>query len=211
MRLAKTDVIAGLDAATARDLARELRLTKRQSDIEAVVPGGAATLRALQAEGYLRLDELRSSPGDPWWGNTVAGNALAQASFSRPIARATAERLLGEVLDRARRWNADPRPLVDIDEIVVFGSYLDASAQALGDLDLAVVLSSRLPADLDPDENTAASMCSTTSSRSTSSQTTIRPAAAVNDGSGAPTRTPWTSARCCVSWPPRRCLPASEI
>jgi predicted nucleotidyltransferase len=143
MRLAKTDVIVGLDAATARDLACELRLTKRQTDIDAVVPGGAATLRELQ------------SAGDPWWVNTIAGNALAQASFSRPITRATAEHPLGEVLDRATRWNADPRPLVDVDEIVVFGSYLDPAAHNLGDLDLAVVLTSCLPPDLDPEKHTA--------------------------------------------------------
>lgn len=65
MKLAKTDVIAGLPAPTARDLARRLRLTTRQVDIEAFVPGRASALHRLHAEGYLRVDELRSSPTTP--------------------------------------------------------------------------------------------------------------------------------------------------
>ena len=76
--------------------------------------------------------------GDDWWATTVKGNALANASFGKPISRATATRLLGQVIERARAYNADPARLLTVTEIVVFGSYLDPAVDLLGDLDLAV-------------------------------------------------------------------------
>jgi predicted nucleotidyltransferase len=69
---------------------------------------------------------------------TVQGNALAQASFGKPISRATAARHLAQVIERARGYNADPVRLLSIAEIAVFGSYLDPAVDRLGDLDLAV-------------------------------------------------------------------------
>lgn len=62
---------------------------------------------------------------------------LTRASGSRS-ARATATRLLGQVIERARAYNADPARLLTVTEIVVFGSYLDPAVDLLGDLDLAV-------------------------------------------------------------------------
>ena len=61
---------------------------------------------------------------------TVRGNALAQASFSRPIGDATAERHLTQVVERAAAYNADPGYLLTVKEIAVFGSYLDAGPGA---------------------------------------------------------------------------------
>jgi predicted nucleotidyltransferase len=63
------------------------------------------------------------------------------ASFAKPISRATAERLLVGLLDRAAAWNAKPDKLVSIDEVLVFGSYLDPTIDRLGDVDIAVTLS----------------------------------------------------------------------
>jgi len=71
-------------------------------------------------------------------GHYRQGHALANASFGKPISRATAMRLLGQVIERARACNADPARLLTVTEIVVFGSYLDPAADPLGDLDLAV-------------------------------------------------------------------------
>ena len=81
---------------------------------------------------------LAHGAGDNWWATTVKGNALANASFGKPISRATATRLLGQVIERARAYNADPARLLAVTEIVVFGSYLDPAVDPLGDLDLAV-------------------------------------------------------------------------
>jgi len=80
-----------------------------------------------------------------WWVSTTKGSALAQASFSRPITRGTAERLLAGVIDRAEKFNADGSHVIDIAELVVFGSYLDPDMQHLGDLDLGVTFRNRVP------------------------------------------------------------------
>jgi hypothetical protein len=81
---------------------------------------------------------MARAAGDDWWATTVKGNVLANASFGKPISRATAARLLAQVIERARSYNADPARLLTFTEIVVFGSYLDPVTDPLGDLDLAV-------------------------------------------------------------------------
>src|SRR5258708_31883736 len=81
---------------------------------------------------------LPSAVGNQRWITTVQGNALAQASFGRPISRATAERHLVQVIERAVTYNADPSHLLTVKEIAAFGSYLDPDADRLGDLDIAV-------------------------------------------------------------------------
>ena len=95
-------------------------------------------MRAFEAAGYVEPGTLAHGAGDDWWATTVKGNALANASFGKPISRATATRLLGQVIERARAYNADPARLLTVTEIVVFGSYLDPAVDPLGDLDLAV-------------------------------------------------------------------------
>jgi transposase-like protein len=44
---------------------------------------------------------FRDAEGDAWWETTIRGNALAQASFRRPITRKTAERHLATWIRRA--------------------------------------------------------------------------------------------------------------
>ena len=44
--------------------------------------------RAFEDAGYLRVSVVHD--GETYWETTIRGNALAQASFSRPITRATA-------------------------------------------------------------------------------------------------------------------------
>ena len=95
-------------------------------------------MRAFEAAGYVEPGGLAHGAGDGWWATTVKGNALANASFGKPISRATATRLLGQVIERARAYNPDPARLLTVTEIVVFGSYLDPAVDLLGDLDLAV-------------------------------------------------------------------------
>ena len=95
-------------------------------------------MRSFEAAGYVERGGPARAAGDDWWTTTVKGNALANASFGKPISRATATRLLGQVIERARAYNADPARLLTVTEIVVFGSYLDPAVGLLGDLDLAV-------------------------------------------------------------------------
>lgn len=142
MRVSKKDTICGLAAPTARLLMRAYygdRPIEVACDILGVSADAARDqLLAFEAAGYLERSELATAAGMEWWATTVKGNALANASFGKPISRATAARLLREVIERARAYNADPARLLTITEILVFGSYLDPAIDPLGDLDLAV-------------------------------------------------------------------------
>jgi predicted nucleotidyltransferase len=142
VRVSKNDSICGLAAATARQLMRayyDERPVQVACGILGVGEDAARKhMRAFEAAGYVERTELARAAGDDWWATTVKGNALANASFGKPISRATAARLLAQVIERARSYNADPARLLTITEIVVFGSYLDPATDPLGDLDLAV-------------------------------------------------------------------------
>lgn len=144
MRLAKTDRIAGLDATTVRDLMRTMRDPTTLQHVRSRLPAGidAGTVVADLTElGFLRPDERTTEAGDGWWVTTTTGNALAMASFAKPITRTTADKLLSGLVDRVRSWNENPDRLISIDEVVVFGSYLDPTVDRLGDVDIAVTLS----------------------------------------------------------------------
>jgi predicted nucleotidyltransferase len=142
VRVSKDDTICGLAAPAARQLMRAYcddRPVEVACDILGVSQDAARDqMRAFEAAGYVERGGLAHGAGDGWWATTVKGNALANASFGKPISRATATRLLGEVIERARAYNADPARLLTVTEIVVFGSYLDPAVGLLGDLDLAV-------------------------------------------------------------------------
>jgi predicted nucleotidyltransferase len=141
MRVSKSDTICGLAAPMARQLMRAYyddRPVEVACDVLGVNQDAAQDqMRALEAAGYVERSGLAHARGD-WWATTVKGNALANASFGEPISRATATRLLGQVIDRARAYNADSSRLLTVTEIVAFGSYLDPAVDPLGDLDLAV-------------------------------------------------------------------------
>jgi hypothetical protein len=142
VRVSKNDTICGLAAPIARQLMRvyfDDRPVEVAGDILGVSQDAARDqMRAFEAAGYVEPGGLAHGAGDDWWATTVKGNALANASFGKPISRATATRLPGQVVERARAYNADPARLLTVTEIVVFGSYLDPVVNLLGDLDLAV-------------------------------------------------------------------------
>lgn len=141
MRVSKNESICGLAAPTARQLMRayyDERPVEVACDILGVGQDTARDqMRAFETAGYIERTKLARADDD-WWVTTVKGNALANASFGKPISRATAARLLAEVVERARSYNADPARLLTITEMVVFGSYLDPAIDPLGDLDLTV-------------------------------------------------------------------------
>jgi predicted nucleotidyltransferase len=141
MRVSKNDSICGLTAPTARQLMRAY-YDERPIEVACDLLGMGQDavrdqMRAFETAGYIERTKLARAYDD-WWVTTVKGNALANASFGKPISRATAARLLAEVVERARSYNADPARLLTITEMVVFGSYLDPAIDPLGDLDLAV-------------------------------------------------------------------------
>lgn len=148
MRIDQNQAVCGLPATAARDVMRLFRVPRPDylvtewvddDDIERLV-------HDLEREGWIQRARC-SREGENWWQNTIRGNALAQASFCRPVMRATADRLLVSVVHRAEEYNADERYLLHVTEIVVFGSYLDPEAKKLGDVDLAVSVRNRTEAE----------------------------------------------------------------
>jgi hypothetical protein len=148
MRLSRGEQIAGIPAADARQLMRRFDDAAPETMMGSWIDIGSRTsaevARAFEDAGYLKFHEI-GRDGAISWESTIKGSALAQATFGRPIKRATAERLLAEVIDRAKRFNADASHLIDITELVVFDSYVDPGVQRLGDLDLGVAFHSRIP------------------------------------------------------------------
>ena len=157
MRLSRSDHVADLPATDARELMRRFGTAQPESGISYWIDTGRRTdtevAHALADAGYFR-EHIVDHDGQTWWETTIKGNALAQASFGRPITRATAQRHLAGVIDRAQRFNADASHLVDISELVVFGSYLNPDIQHLGDLDLGVTFRSRIPETTSTGERT---------------------------------------------------------
>ena len=103
MRVARTACIAAIPAPLARELMRAYWQERPTADIRYWVPTDPRPESEItQSLAHLELLELRfHSGGEAWWRTTIAGNAPAHASFRRPIKRATAERHLTAVIERA--------------------------------------------------------------------------------------------------------------
>ncbi|MDG4762525.1 hypothetical protein O7632_00100 [Solwaraspora sp. WMMD406] len=139
MLINKNEMIEGLSAVAARDLMRSYRDDTgawRAAQVLGVSEDEAiAHLAKLCTAGYLARSE--HSSGEAQWITTVRGNALAQATFRKPISRSTAGRHLESTVVRVREYNSDPHKLLTVTKLVVFGSFLDVKQEQLGDLDLA--------------------------------------------------------------------------
>lgn len=148
MRLVKTDVIAGLPAPAARAFLRRTRFADFDEEwaLSLLSSHGAAgphsTLLGLEAAGY--IERATYSHGNHrWWRTTTLGNALAMASFGKPITRKTADRLVAEMVERAKAYNADPTKPCFVQRLRIFGSYLDTAVDPLGDVDVELALGQR--------------------------------------------------------------------
>lgn len=137
MRMAKTDIIAGPPAPAARDFLRRIRFADfhEKWSLALLASHGAsdphATLLGFEDGGY--VERADQSPGDaPWWTTTTLRNALAMASFGKPITRETADRLVAEMVDRARAYNSDFIKPCFVQRLRFFGSYLDRTVDPLG-------------------------------------------------------------------------------
>ena len=151
MRIVPGQSIAGVDLVGVRDALR--RLKDRTFPASSVTdrfdldPDAAERLiEALVEQGFLEPDPDRNQDQDRWR-LTVQGNALTNATAARPVKRTTAARALAGLLERAEQINADDELAYQVDEIVVFGSYLDPDAEVVGDVDVAIGLSPRYEGD----------------------------------------------------------------
>jgi hypothetical protein len=148
MRLAKTETIAGLPAPAARAFLRRTRFADFDEEwaLSLLSSHGAAdphsTLLGFEDAGY--IERAEHSPGShPWWRTTTLGNALAMASFGKPITRKTADRLVAELVQRAKAYNSDPTKPCFVQRLRIFGSYLNTAVDPLGDVDVELVLGQR--------------------------------------------------------------------
>lgn len=142
MRLSRSDTVGGLPAVVVRTLMKQYgRGECGTYDAEQILAKhGIDTpahdvLTTLTELGYLETGTDWNSGS--WWTTTIQGNALGMASFGKPITRRTADRLLEELIGRAKAYNADPAKLMYVRSLTVFGSYLNDTDQ-LGDLDIGL-------------------------------------------------------------------------
>jgi hypothetical protein len=105
----------------------------------AVGPEEANRVLAQLAEFGFIKPAAADPRGGPWWSNSVAGNALANATAAKPLRRPTADRALKEFRARVEAVNSDPYYLYGVTYAVVFGSYLSDSP-TVNDVDLATEL-----------------------------------------------------------------------
>lgn len=144
MRLTHDLNIGGYPAKQVRSLLR--RLSREFWTVNTAaqvlnVPGRTARrfVYALRRLGYVEVVP-RQPPGT--WRNTMAGNALANASAAAPISRAHAGRVLNAFLTRVGIVNDDKTSLYRVGKVVVFGSYI-SNQDRVGDIDLAIRLDRR--------------------------------------------------------------------
>jgi hypothetical protein len=148
VRVLKTDVIAGLPAELARAIVRKFRGREMPAENVADLLEGTGfelgtVFAGLEAAGYMEKVRV-DNDGDIWWDTTIQGNALAMASFGKPISRKTAGRLVAGLLERAQAYNADPGKPMFIDTLRVFGSYLSPEIDPLGDVDIELSYGRRI-------------------------------------------------------------------
>jgi hypothetical protein len=144
MKLNRDQSVAGVDILKSRNVFRkfargnlshvaimkELSITERKAN---KLIGDLLTLELICP------CETRQDKATRYYETTINGNALGFAKASKPVWRATAERVLGEFLDRASAVNGNRELAYRVESVIVFGSYLSA-AKRLNDLDIAVEL-----------------------------------------------------------------------
>jgi hypothetical protein len=142
MRIKPDEVVAGFPAPKIRELLRRSIDSLYPCDATKVL--GIKTKKAVQLLerleqcGFLeRHTALPNSDNGQSWRRTARGGALANALFSTPVSRQTAEKALRAFLDRVRQVNSDKRFLYRVRKVIVFGSFL-SDVPFVGDLDLAI-------------------------------------------------------------------------
>lgn len=136
MRLDKTETIRGVRMMVVRDLLRGMGPGSVSAGF-VKDRTGADICDALVARGWLKPDH--ETNGKQYFSSTVAGDAVANAHFVKPLPRAKADRLVAEMLDRADGINAVDDLLYRVKTIRAFGSYITNSPD-VGDIDLEVEL-----------------------------------------------------------------------
>ena len=144
MRIKPDEIVAGFPARKIRELLRQsvdsLSAHHATKILEIEMKQARQLLDRLQRDGFLKKNPVEpNSDREHSWRRTVKGGALANALFSKPVSRQSAEKTLSRYLDRVRQANLNSRFLYRVRKVVLFGSFL-SDAPFIGDLDLAVDL-----------------------------------------------------------------------
>ena len=144
MRIKPDEVVAGFPARRIRELLRQsvdsLSAHHATKILEIEMKQARQLLDRLQRDGFLKKNPVEpNSDREHSWRRTVKGGALANALFSKPVSRQSAEKTLSKFLDRVREVNHNSRFLYRVRKVILFGSFL-SDAPFVGDLDLAVDL-----------------------------------------------------------------------
>lgn len=168
VRITPGQTIAGVSAIELREQFRRLRLdtfspAALADQLVSGTPKRTTVILGLLQEGYLELcDEPQEGvfhygsddktfdaelglapPGEVRLALSTLGLALANATASKPVRRATAERALAELLARVAEVHADENLAYDVGTLVLFGSYLETDREEVGDVDIAIDLVDR--------------------------------------------------------------------
>ena len=144
MRITKDQIVAGHPAMCVRDFLRRYRLsnfvTSAAEHAMDLAPKRASEfLFELRALGLIEPAKPFCEDPGPAFRVSSAGRALANASAAKPISRKTAERVLGEFLERVGAVNSTEEYVYRVRSAVLFGSML-SSMERLGDVDVAIEL-----------------------------------------------------------------------
>jgi hypothetical protein len=149
MRIDTKSTIAGFPAIQIRDL---LRFGKRgvwffargAADLLKIGDEEADTLLdRLARDGYVTRPTDRNLRERDAWQVTDKGSRLAMASAGKPVRRATADKAIKEFLERVKTVKENPEFLFKVAQVIIFGSYLDASRESVGDVDVWIQLRPR--------------------------------------------------------------------
>lgn len=135
MTIERDGTVAGLPVLRVRDALKACRgpegfYAERLAARLGLAPPEAAVV--LRRAGQPRL---RGRLAD-----TTAGNALTMAKATPPVSRAKAEAALATFLARVADVNEPDRFLCRVEEVELFGSFLDPTVDPLGDVDVAVAI-----------------------------------------------------------------------
>ncbi len=141
LRITRESIICGVSAMKLREVF--LRLDTHSLFGEGYLgtrlslspPEENSLLSALLAGGYITEREAQNE-ADRRWSLTPKGIEVRNATALRPIPRQKAFQVLEGVLVRARRLHEESYWLWEVEELVVFGSYLDPERELLGDIDI---------------------------------------------------------------------------
>lgn len=144
MKIDKRTVICGIPIIRIRNFLRLYRTPDSFSPLtvseyfNVSKQSGASLLKELLALGY-----VVNKSGNKYE-VTTKGNALAQVKFVARMNKIKADKVFGEFMKRVERINEDDTYIYRVSKLILFGSYLNPTANDYGDIDIAYELEQKI-------------------------------------------------------------------